>query len=176
MIRRILVFAALFLLMFLLALAEQSFLPYFSVMSAIPKLVFAVFFLLIFFEPKYGYSVGIFSVIVAGFLLDISLPPHFGIAMVSLAVIYIFRKAITFFLKEGADKYLIFYFLALFCLAFFGYHGLLYVVLALFGQSYPLGLPILISLVYSLPFVVIGFYAYNLVAERQTQNKQLKLL
>ena len=175
MIRRILAFAALFLLMFLCSALQRSFLPYFSVMSAIPNLVFTIFFLLIFFEPKYEYATGIFAVTAAGFLLDIPLSPYFGIAMGSLVAVYAFRKAIIFFLKEGTGNYRMFHFLALFCAGFLGYQGLLHAGLVLVGRPEPLGLTPVISLLYSLPFAVAGFYLYNLVAERQAQNKQLKL-
>ena len=114
------------LTLFVAALLQISFLPYFNVMGYFPNMIFIIFFTLIFFEAKKEYDLGFVVSLAAGFFLDIILPSYFGISIISLLIVYSFKKIAMHFLKENPDEFSVFYFIPLFLICFISYNSLLY--------------------------------------------------
>ena len=164
------------LLFFILAIIQASFFPYFAIMGAVPNVVFALFFILIFFEEKQEYSVGFFTAILAGFFMDVFLPFYFGVSMIILLSIYFLQKLVVGFLKEGQDKYPILYFIPTFSACFILYYAAWYLVSLFSSIKLNFGFITLVSLAYTLVFACIGFYLYKKFFYKKDEGKQLKLL
>ena len=157
------------------AILQASFFPYVAIAGAVPNLVFALFFVLIFFEPQQAYFEGFLAVLIAGLVQDIFLPPYFGISMGSLLIVYFLYKSIGHFLKGDQRKYLIFYFMIVFSLLFGAYNALLYGASVLLNFEFNIGPATLTSLAYSLVFAAAGFYVGRNIFSENSHN-QLKLL
>ncbi|KKP54336.1 MAG: hypothetical protein UR46_C0024G0004 [Parcubacteria group bacterium GW2011_GWA1_33_6] len=155
------------LLFFLFALLQVSFLPHFSIMGVVPNLVFILFFLFIFFERENQGGETFFTVIIAGFFLDIFSTSFLGKSILLLLVMYLFLRAVTHFLKQKQGKYIIVYFMGLFSLCFVLYALSMY---SLFSIS------IFLHLICNLLFALIGFYVYKIIYKNSDANNQLKLL
>ena len=163
------------LLLFIAALLQASFFPYFAVAGAIPNLVFAIFFILIFFESKDGAAESLFTAVAAGFFLDMFLPSFIGLGIGIFLIMYVVDKlAMNFFNRTGEDN-LVFYFIGTFCASFVVYSALVYGASLLFGFEFLVGAPTLVSLAYSLVFAIPGFYLAKALFYKDISN-QLKLL
>lgn len=150
--------------LFLLAILQASFFPYFSIFGATPNLVFVVFFAIIFFENKHLYAMGFFTAIAAGIFLDIISSPYFGRSIVTLLIIYFMVKLAKYFLKEGGDAYPLSYFVPMFLVG----------LLVALAPNFSLGA--IISLPYSLAFALIAFCLYKIFLKKGDDTNQLKLL
>ena len=166
-------YSVLALLFFFFSLIQASFLPFFSVMGQIPNLVFILFYLVLFFDEN---DEALFWAVVAGFLLDVFSPFYFGTSILILIFIYLARKLFSYFLKDIQGKYFIVYFIALFSLNFILYNILMYVSSIVFGFGLPIGLVLIVSLVYNIVVLVPGFYMYRFLAKPDYLENQLKLL
>jgi len=162
-----------FLLFFILALLQTSFLPYFSIMGSILNIVFILFFILIFFGEN---EEEFFIPITAGFFLDTFLTSYFGISIISLLAVYIFQKFITHFFKISRNDYFIFYFIVLFLINFILYNVVLYLFSIITHFKFDLGWNVIIGLIYNLTFACVGFYIYKKFIKKDDLKNQLKLL
>lgn len=187
-------------LFFVLFLLQNSFLPYFNVVGAVPNLIFILFFILTFFEKPNDYykedqsflldsklwrTEGFFTVIIAGFFLDIFSPPtdgfYFGLSMIALLIIYLIIKIIMHFLRDlpaqtgMQDRYLIFYFLSIFLFSFFIYNIYSHLLFSSFNLTLGFNRAMFVDFLYNLIFVYFGFYAYKNFIEKDNSNNQLKL-
>lgn len=165
------------------AVVQNSFLPYFNLIGVIPNFIFILFFILIFFKNKNEYAEGFFIAILAGFFLDILSPFYlpagrqvFGVSIIFMLIVYFLEKFTVHFLKEGMDKYPIFYFIPLFliCFLFFNIFSYLFLILLNFGFSIKWDI-IFVSL-YNLIFALPSFYFYKKFINKNNQDNQLKLL
>ncbi len=168
-------YVIIFLFFVVFSLLQVSFFPYFSIFGATPNLVFALFFTLLFFEPQAVSPQSFFTIIAAGLLIDIFLPLYFGPATVTFLLIYLFCKLVMHIFAQGRESHLIFYYLCLFSVSFLGYNILLYATSLLFNFEFSAGVITAISLLYSLPFAALGFYAGRKIFFHGNDN-QLKLL
>ena len=163
-----------FLLFWLFAIIQSSFLPYFNIS---PNLVFVLFFLLVFFEIKGEYNLGIWISLMAVFFLDALSVSYFGISIVSLIAVYFLDKAISHFLKDAEGKQPIFYFLPIFLACFLAFELLLYLLSFLFKYqaSFELNSITIINIIFNLIFAIAGFYIYKIFIKGRRSEKQLKL-
>jgi len=164
------------LLSFLIfALIQVSFLPHFLIVGQFPGLVFALFFVVVFFEDQQEYVTGICSALAAGFLLDIIGPFSFGYHIIFLLLVFGILKTVTYFLKERTHSYLFFYFIPMF-LASFALH---YAFLRAMAQMPHLELQItrnfFIALLYNAPAASLLFYIYKKIYFLFNNKKQLRL-
>ncbi len=173
---------------FILALLQNSFLPYFNIMGVVPNLIFILFFILIFFsvrekvEDNFNqYYDGFFISIFAGFFLDIFssiyLPDGrqvLGISIIYLLIVYLLVKISMYFLRERQDKYLIFYFLSIFLFSFFIYNIFLNLLSNNFSLALDFNRAIFISFLYNLILAYSGFYIHKFIRQEKNDN-QLKL-
>ena len=163
------------MLFFIFSWLQASFLPYFSVLGAIPNLIFILFFIIVFFEQSSGRAVPITTAIIAGIISDLFLPSPFGVSIAAFLVIYFLYRIISHFLRSGQSDHLVFYFIGMFSVLFVAYHALLYLAGMLFPVEASLGATTFISLVYSLAFGLAGFYVGKALFAKSFDN-QLKLL
>ncbi len=169
-------YVILFLTCFLFAILQISFLPYFSIFGSAPNLIFSLFFLVIFFLQNKEYMQGFFMAIVAGFFMDVTLPGKFGISIISFLIIYFLHKAIIHFFQSSQTKNLIFYFTTEFIGLFLVFQFLLYLFSNFFNVQLQISSSVLVSLLYSLFFTIIGFYICKKLFYQNTDDNQLKLL
>lgn len=160
---------------FLLALIQNSFLAHVSIFGITPNLVFILFFLLLFFESIGEYTVGIFSVVVAGFLLDVFLPFYFGANILSLLVVYVLFKITARFLKEMQGKYLFLYFTPIFLFFWVIYGGVFYLVTHFYHITFSLPPHIFIGLAYNLAAALLMGWAFKVFVIGSSESRQLKL-
>lgn len=161
------------LLFFIFAIIQNSFLPYFNIMGVVPNLIFALFFILIFFENT---DEGFFHAIVAGFFLDIFLGSYFGISIISLVIVYFFQKLIFHFFEKDKNKYIILNFIIVFSLGFVLYSVLLYLFSIIFNFEFNLGWNLVVSLINNLIIGTLGFYIHEIFIKSDNSHNQLKLL
>ena len=172
---------------FILAIIQNSFMPFFNVMGTVPNLVFILFFILTFFEESSEYhsssqvsqseiweDKGFFIAIIAGFFLDIFSPFYFGLSIISPLIIYLLIKVIIHFLRKWQDKYLIFYFLFIFLFSFFVYNVFSNLLSNSFHLKLDFNKTIFVSLLYNLIFIYFGFYVYKFI-KKDSSDSQLKL-
>jgi len=163
------------LLFFVLALAQNSFFPHISVLGFTPNLIFALCFVLIFFENPTKTSTGFFSIIIAGFLLDVFSPFYFGASMISLLLIYLLFKLTGYFLNQLKGKLLLLYFIPMFLVFFALYNVLCYLLTNFPHLSISIPSEAFAGLAYNLAFVMVMFFIHTLFIKEKTNNKQLKL-
>ncbi len=175
MIREVVKFAISLMLFFVLASVQASFFPYFAIAGAVPNLVFALFFTLIFFEPKRQVGTGFFAVAAAGILQDMVLGSYFGICTACLLAVYGLRKAIAYFLKEADGQYVAFNGMGTFAACFLLYQVLLYGFSMIIDIQAPINMQTLVSLVYTLLFALVGFFIYKNLFREKAEVNQLKL-
>ncbi len=162
------------LLFLLLTLFQVSFLPHVSSVVMAPDLVFLFFFLLIFFQSPNQYSESIVVTVIAGFMLDIFLMPYSGVATVSLLLTLVIIQTAFYFLKERQGKYVAFYFIAVFLIAFTFYHAIIFLFIHSFHTPALLPLNnIGIELVWNLAIALIAFGVAKMVIKKT--NRQLTL-
>ena len=159
---------------FLLALFQNSFLPYFSILGQTPNLVLIAFVLLVFFEKPDQYLQGFFLVILAGFLLDVFLPYIFGISIAVLLMIYFLIKLTSYFFQKSQTTYIVLYFLVIFSLGFILHEAVFFLFSKILNFPFNIHLSLVIKLIYNLVFATFGFYLYRAISE-SNHNNQLKL-
>ncbi|MBX4201219.1 hypothetical protein KW786_03830 [Candidatus Parcubacteria bacterium] len=158
---------------FIAFILQMGFFSHFAVLGVVPNLVFAIFFLIIFFEEPYAYGGGILAAVVGGFLLDATGPLYFGPAIGTLLCIYAVTKTIKNFLREQQHSYLLFYFIPLFLISLIFYRAVFSALQFLPDISLIFSVSIIAEAVYSLGFVLIGFFIYEGLAKKP--DRQLKL-
>ncbi len=160
------------------AILQSSFFPSLSILGNIPNLVFILFFIIIFFEGKNDYDLGFWSAIIAGFFLDNLILSYFGVAIVSLLVIYFLEKLTMHFIKEQQSKTLIVFFASLFLISYIVFNFTVYVfsVLIDFQFNFSFDSSTIYLLFYSLVIACFGFYIYKFFIKKYKDEKQLKLL
>lgn len=161
------------LLFLIFSLLQSVFLPFFNIFGQIPNLVFVLFYLLIFFEER---GDGFTWSIIAGFFLDVFMTSHFGISIICLLVVYFDQKLLRYFLKEMHGKYLIFNFLAMFSANFIFYNVLVYIASIIFDFQFTVGFGLIVSLLYSIVFLLPAFYIFKIIARPDYLENQLKLI
>jgi len=160
--------------LWLLSLAQHSFVSFVNIGVSTPDLVFILFFLLIFFD-KTGQ--GVFTAVIAGLFSDVFLPSYFGISIVSLFFLYFLGQLINYFFEKRRSDYLIFYFITIFSLSFILYNLLLYLFSIIFNFDFNLSWGNGVSLVYSLIIACLGFYFWiKFSKHKKEDDNQLKLL
>lgn len=110
--------STIFILFVFFAIVQTSFVIHFSILGAVPNLIFILFFSILFFEVQDCQTYGIFSAIVGGFFLDVASYSYFGPSIVLLLIFAFVIKHILSLLKRNTDKYPIIYFLPLFLISF----------------------------------------------------------
>ena len=176
MITNILRYGVIILIFFVLALLQASFLPYFNILGAIPGLVFILFFLLLFFQREREFRQDFLGAIVAGFLMDMYSSFPFGFHIASLIAICLINTGADYFVKDSQGKHQLLYFTGFFAFYFAVNQALLFGFLRIFGMDFHFDtVTIFITLAYSLPFAIIGFYGYKKLANQVVQDSQLKL-
>lgn len=159
------------------AIVQYSFLPYFNIAGAVPNLLFILFFTMVFFERQSIVNQsGFFTAIIAGVLLDMALPSHFGPSIIALLAVYALHKMSMHFLPDIRDDHMIFYFMGIFSLEWLCYHALVRAYASFTGFTFNFGPVVLVGLVYSLIIAIIGFYLYRYFLVRSRHGNQLKLL
>ena len=152
----------LILLFCLIAILQSSIMIYFSILGFIPNIIFILFLVIIFFEEKNEYDLGFWSLVIAGFFMDILLPYFFGISLITLLIIYILEKFALHFLKEGSSRFTIFYFIPMFIGCFMIYNAILYLISLIFNFNISFQInSLIISSIYNLIFACIIFYTYK---------------
>lgn len=162
-------------LFFLFFITQTAFLPRFFSAGAVPNLVFALFFIIVFFEKKEENKHSFFPEIIAGFFLDIPLLSYFGLSIILLLIVHFFKKMADHFLKDARGRYVILYFIFLFSACFELYNILMYSLSSSPGFRFSFNLQTFQSLAYSLIFACAGFYIYGKLADYAGRNRQLKL-
>lgn len=155
-------------LFYLFAVLQNSFFAHFNLFGEIPNLVFIIFFLLIFFEPKRpkgypNYQV-IFYAISAGLFLDFFAQTYFGVSIFILMVIGVATKKIQTLLREKiSNQFPFIYFLPLFLVSLIIYNLLLNV----FSIS---------GIIFNLLIACVFFYIYKKFFVSGLDDRQLKLI
>lgn len=167
-----------FLLFFISAIIQSSFLFYLNIMESTPNLIFILFFIIIFFESQNEYNLGFFTAIIAGLFLDIHFSFYFGISIISLLIIYFLKKIAAHFFEEGNKKFSLFYFIPLFLISFLLYGAIMYLFsLLLKSQSHFIfDSNALFYVLYNLIVAIVGFYPYRRFIKDNVDENQLKLL
>jgi len=144
------------LLFYLLTLIQNSFFVHFNILGVVPNFIFILFFILVFFSSHKGlYSwEDLFYSIIAGFFIDIFTYSHFGISFVLLSIIAVIAKKLLSSLRQRKDKHSIVYFVPLFLIFL-----TIYDVLSI--SYWNIDWALLIKIIYSCIFAVIGFYIYK---------------
>ena len=166
------------LVFYLFALLQNSFFMQFTFLGAAPNLIFAAFFLLIFFEnSKKNYQI-IFLSAIAGIFLDIFSFNYLGPSVVLLLILGFLIKAVQSLLKYEADKTPFVYFLLIFAIFFLAYDFLIGLYLYFFEFNKALisfNAGNFFALVYSSLAAAILFFVYNKFLYNIINNRQLKL-
>jgi rod shape-determining protein MreD len=140
-----------FILLYLLAVLQNGFFAHYSFFGAVPNLVFALFFTLVFFSGKNDYCYIAFISISAGLFLDAFSTAQFGISTVLLLLIGFMARKIQGILQvKNGNNFPFIYFLPIFFVLIMVYD------LALKMFSFDLGF--LAGIVYNLVFVSLFFY------------------
>lgn len=151
-------------LFYFFALLQNSFFVHFALFGALPNLIFAMYFLFIFFGKKEKNWQVIFFAITAGLFSDFFSSAYFGSSIILLLIIGFLLKKIQSSLKEDKDKYPVVYFIPLFLLSFISYDLLSQVVVHFFSASalsFNVGFVFFARLLYTLFFAILGFYIFK---------------
>lgn len=160
------------LLFYFFALLQESFFVHLSALGGIPNLIFAFFFVLMFFENSRAYYHIIFYAVLAGFLLDVFSYGYLGQSMLILLCIALLVKKIQSSLSDAAEPYPLFYFVPLFLLSSIAYEALsLFVNRQDVTDIFSFGF--LASLAYSLVFAAAGFYLYKKIMLSKRNGKKI---
>lgn len=163
-----------FVIFYILATLQQSFLPHWAIYGIAPNLVFILFLISAFLEPPKEYTQGLLTVLVAGFFQATLRPISFSGAILVLFVVYGLFKFTIHSLKQVQGRYAYVHFGILFC-TFFSLWGILQYVLLGADLGVPgipgrAGLVILVNLVTALGML----YAWRL-ATKSVQGGQFTL-
>ena len=156
------------------ALLQMSFVGYISIFGAVPNLLFIAFFIIIFLEKQDEYYRGFLEVITAGFLLDVVTASYFGIAITALLAVYLFKKAVFYFIRDIQDAYLILYFLPLFISSLLVYDAIVYGFSLLLDFNMSFSWVWMVALWYNAIVATVMFYLYQ-ATYRETSSNQLSL-
>jgi len=161
-----------------LAMIQNSILPHLWILGYVPNLIFILFFVQVFFEPQKEFEFGFWMAILAGALMDIFLPPYFGVSIICLLVIYCAVKTAQQLLSEVSEDFSIFSFIPMFSASFLIFGALVYFASILLGFQINFGLKIdvIISLILNLAAACIMFYIYRAIFIKERNDNQLKLL
>jgi len=107
------IFLAEVILFYFFALLQNSFFTHFSLMGGMPNLVFALFFIFLFFGKRNIFYL-FFLAVFAGIFLDIFLAGYFGISVVILFILGMFAKKIQTSLREGEENHSFIFFMCIF--------------------------------------------------------------
>lgn len=157
-----------------LALFQNSFLSYFTIVGFIPNLLFALFFIIVFLEESTQFYEGIFTAILAGFAIDLFMPFYFGGAIFSLLLVYIFIKTILYFLRERKNEYLLLYFIPIFLISFAMYKASVYTLLNFPHLQFNIDRNNFIELTYNLILALV-MLLICLYANSSKRDRQLTL-
>lgn len=161
------------LFFYLFTLFQNSFLANFSIYGVVPNFVLILVCLLSFFEKPHEYF-GLFSVLIAGFFLDIFSSSFLGASILSLIIIYFFIKKTIHLLWDISKKYSIFYFIPIFIFSVILYDfffGLFFYFSNYSGFLFPRVSILLIRITYNLIFAIIGFYLVHKYDAQKIQSK-----
>lgn len=156
------------ILLYLLAILQNSFFAHYSLFGASPNFVFILFFILIFFTKKDNYYYIIFSAIFAGLFLDTFSVVFFGISIVFFLLAGFAVKWVQAMLQiNKSDNFPLVYFLPIFSIALLAYDLIL--------QIFSFNLSFFIGLAYNLAFASIFFFIYKKFFLSSENNRQLNL-
>jgi len=180
--KRILAIIALF---YLFALLQNSFFVHYSLLGAVPDLVFVLFFGLVFvpiknlryFEIGGAYRI-IFLAVCAGFFMDTFMYPYLGPSIISFLIIGFALRRVQLVLLNKDGRYPFLYFLVIFIISLLGYYMLLGLIanrlspfkfLAFFPPK------IIFCIIYDSIFATVFFYIYNAMYKINFNARQLRL-
>jgi rod shape-determining protein MreD len=152
------------ILFYFFALLQNTFFLHFSLLGAVPNLVFILFFLTVFFSPKKISYIFFLYAVFAGLLADNFLYTHFGLSVILFIIIGYFAKKMQTALKEKEDKYPFVYFILLFLIWLLIYDLLAMFYLRFIDSSRILpnfGAGFWAGLVYNSFVAFIGFYIFK---------------
>ena len=141
----------LFIIFYILALIEVSFLPHFSLAGFIPRLVFITVFFLIFFNPK---EVRFLPVFLGGFFLDVFSGGIFGLKTLSLLLAALFLK----FLLDFFSRRDFFWFVFIFSIVFIFYNFSFFLFQICLKRNLIFFIFEPVNLIYSLTFAIFVFF------------------
>jgi len=165
------------ILFYLFALLQNSFFVHFALFGASPNLVFALFFLLLFFERGGIYKV-IFLSAIAGIFLDLFSDYYLGVSVLLLSLLAFLFKKLLALLRNDEEGAQFVYYLPLFIIFLFAYNALFKLFIYFFDASK--GLMFLSEetipyLIYSSLVAALLFYVYKKFFAKKTDNRQLRL-
>lgn len=165
------------ILIFLIAaLLQASFLPYFSIITVTPNILFILFFIIIFLKKEREYYYELFVVISAGFFMDIFSNSYLGVSIISLFILYLLIQLTQYLFKERQNEYFIGYFIISFLGYFLAYNLLARFLSSPFNLNTNVGTATLVHIFYNLILAIVGFYMYKKIAAFIIKDRQLKLL
>ena len=152
------------ILIYFFALLQNSFFTHFSLFGTVPNLVFALFFILAFFEKKNNNYRLLLWALIAGFFLDIFSYTYIGPSIISLVIIGILLKNTQSLLKIRDEDYPFVYFLPLF-ITFLLIHELLMGLYLYFLDPNKIitsfDIKTIFYVIYSSIFATIFFFIYK---------------
>ncbi len=146
------------------ALLQNSFFTYFNLFGGVPNLIFALFFLLIFFANQNSAIQVVLWAVVAGFFLDIFSYSFIAPSIILLVVLGLIIKKIQSTLKTRDDNYPAVYYVPLFVFSFLAYALIISIYLNYIEVrkiAFVFSFNIIFSLIYSLIFAELFFYIYK---------------
>jgi len=182
MIAKITKLALFFVTCFFLALLQINFLPFFTILGALPNVILTLFILSIFFGyssrkmQKKSYAEGFFFAVFAGFFLDVFSDRPFGISMGVLLLVFVLHLLAVNFFQDTQGKNTLFYFSLEFLGLYAAYQILLFVFSRIFEFEFSLSFLLLISFAYSFCFAISGFFIFKKLFIQRAEDNQLKLL
>ena len=159
------------ILIYVFAVAQNSFFAHFSIMGIAPNLVLIFYFLVIFFSTQnefYSWE-NYFWAVYTGLLLDVFSHNNLGTSVILLLIImYLVKKSLQL-LWERSKKYSIIYFVNLFIvsLIFYWFFSKL--------DDFIIDWRIFIVLAYNLALAVLGFFVFEKLKIFKGKERQLKL-
>ena len=168
-----------FILFYVFAVLQTSFLVHFAFFGSVPNLIFIFLFTLLFFEKKAGCYEIIFYAISAGLFLDLFSNTFFGLS-IALAVVmaFLIKKTQGLLQEQSNDKFPFGYFLPLFIVSL-----LVYGIFArLFENNFKInqiftGINIgsISGLVYNLLAATAIYFIYREIFSTGFEDRQLNL-
>lgn len=169
---------AIIFLFYFFAILQNSFFIHFNLFGAVPDLVFALFFLLIFFAGKKRNYTILFCALAAGLFSDIFSHSYLGVSVILLMAIGYLAKKTQMSLNERGDKYPFAYFISLFIVSLIVYSlflGLFFYFMGLAIAPIDFSLEFAFKIIYSLFFASVLFWIYKKFMGVAMDNRQLPL-
>jgi rod shape-determining protein MreD len=167
------------ILLYFIALLQNSFFVYFNIFGAVPNFIFIFFFLIVFLNQKENYYETIFYSLLAGFFLDVFSSFRMGVSIVALLIIGILIKKIILMLKKNEREYPFIYFIAIFTASFLAYCVSLEIYLCILSQCQILSIfsaSFLTEFFYTLFFATLVFLICKNVLKNKKNSLQTGLL